>query len=166
MFALASQPLRRSARLASKAITPATPVRSVKQTVPVAPKKASRPSCNVSLADQFYHQSSSYRDQLRMERLDTLISVEMERCKHYLPCIKADRVDQIQWYSYLVAPLLRSVADSHADFNKVDHESLVRIMAFWAEDVRDLAIFKTMTPAFTHNWNKCANLLNKAGYHF
>lgn len=155
---------RRSARLANKA-TPATPVRSA-HVAPVAPKKASRPSCKLSLADRLYNESSAYREQLRIEQLHSLIVAEMESCKHYLRSIKADRVDQIQWYSYLVAPLLRSVADPHADFSKVDHESLVRIMSFWAEDVRDLAIFKTMTPAFTHNWNKCANLLNKIGYHF
>jgi hypothetical protein len=145
MSTLASQPVRRSQRIAAQKAA----LSSSK-----ASKKAALPA-----------DTKAYRTQLNQKRIDALITASMERAVRFRPR-GTPTIEYIQWYSYIMGPLLAAVANPHADFTKVDHEALYHCMAFWAEDARDIFIYKTMTPDFLYNWNKCCNLLENIGFHY
>ena len=154
---------KKAARDISHLFTPAVPSRLSIPTTPIkpiAPKKA----VYRSIADKLFDESQSYRENLIREHIHTIITKQLEAAKRCKPNHWADEETLFE-YSFIVAPLLDSLAQPYVNWDEVNVLEVYDIMFFWRPDARPLSI-NWMSDKFLHDWNVCRDRILYYGLPF
>ena len=153
-------------RTISHLFTPAIPETPV--TVPVAPVQKVQKSTNNgvyrSIADKMFDATFSYRENLIRENIHNLIAQQLEAAQRCMPNPEANE-QMLFEYSFIVAPLLDSLAKSYVEWDRVGVLDVYRVMYFWRPDARPASI-NWMSAEFLHNWNVCRDRILKYGLTF
>jgi hypothetical protein len=131
-----------------------------KKEAPPAPKKA----VYRSIADKMFDATFSYREKLIRENIYNLITQQIDAAKRCMPNDCANEQALFE-YSFIVAPLLDSLAKSYVNWDLVNVLDVHRIMYFWRPDARTVSM-NWMSAEFLHNWNVCRNRILHYGLTF
>ena len=154
---------KKATRDISHLFTPAVPSRLSIPTTPIkpiAPKKA----VYRSIADKLFDESQSYRENLIQEHIHTIITKQLEAAQRCKPNPWADEETLFE-YSFIVAPLLDSLAQPYVNWDKVNVLEVYHIMFYWCPDARAVSI-NWMSDKFLHDWKVCRDRILNYGLVF
>ena len=158
---------KKEARDISHLFTPAVPAILSIPTPPIKPI-ATAPKKEVyrSISDKLFDETQSYREKLMRENIHILITRQLNAASRAMPeCWDCDEQTLFQ-YSFIVAPLLDSLAKSYANWDNIPLCDVYNVMYYWRPDARTFSINRWMSDKFLHDWNVCRDRILNYGLVF
>lgn len=157
---------KKVARDISYLFSPAVPANL---SIPTPPVQQSRPRKNAvyrSIADKLFDETQPYREKLMRENIHNLITHQLDAASRNMPkCWDCDEQTLFQ-YSFIVAPLLDSLAQSYANWDNIPLCDVYNVMYYWRPDARTVSISCWMSDKFLHDWNVCRDRILNYGLVF